>query len=254
MRIAIITVAGISSRFNYGIKEDKKELKCIYTTDDIKSTLLYHLVNKCSFADKIIIVGGYLFDRLQSFCEQNLLSEFSGIELVRNEHYTDLGSGYSLYLGINAAMKYHPSEVVFVEGDLDIDDDSFSKVVIADKSVLTYTSEPIYANKAVVLYSDSSGRYHYAFNSSHGTLIIKEPFSSILNSGQTWKFTNISLLENANRVFREKNLDGTNLSIIQNYIDEIDTSEIELVFLNRWTNCNTREDYLKIKEVWEAEK
>ena len=41
MKAAIITVAGISSRFNEGIPEDKKELKAIFTEQTEKETLLY---------------------------------------------------------------------------------------------------------------------------------------------------------------------------------------------------------------------
>ena len=39
-RVAIITVAGISSRFNKGIDESDKVLKCLYTEDDKTDTLL----------------------------------------------------------------------------------------------------------------------------------------------------------------------------------------------------------------------
>ena len=67
MKAAIITVAGISSRFNEGVPEDKKELKAIYTEGNEKDTLLYHLLLKCSFADKIIIVGGYKFEDLNKY-------------------------------------------------------------------------------------------------------------------------------------------------------------------------------------------
>ena len=34
MKIAIITVAGISSRFNEGVPEEERELKAIYTETD----------------------------------------------------------------------------------------------------------------------------------------------------------------------------------------------------------------------------
>ena len=59
MKAAIITVAGISSRFNEGVTEDRKELKAIYSENGSQNTLLYHLLLKCSYADKIILVGGY---------------------------------------------------------------------------------------------------------------------------------------------------------------------------------------------------
>lgn len=251
MRAAIITVAGISSRFNEGIPEDKKELKAIYTERTEKDTLLYHLLLKCAYADKIIVVGGYKFENLEKYCgrlEDDLRQK---VVTVYNEHYEDLGSGYSLYLGLKKAFEFDVEEVLFVEGDLDIDGASFDSVVKSEKSVLTYTYEPIYANKAVVLYKDDKGQYRYAFNSSHGLLSIDSPFSCILNSGQTWKFTEMSALKKANDVFFAETKDGTNLRIIQNYLDA--GIETELIPLKRWTNCNTKEDFRKIVSYWEED-
>ena len=251
-KVAIITIAGISSRFNEGIEEDKKVLKCLYTEGGKEETLLYHLMKKCSFADHIILVGGYKFEDLCAFYKKDLAEEFPDVTIVLNEHYSDLGSGYSLYLGIKSALGHDPEEILFVEGDLDIDNESFAKVVDADKSVLTYTYEPIYANKAVVLYKDEKDEYRYAFNSSHGLLTIDSPFSCILNSGQTWKFTQVDKLKAANDMFIENDRADTNLRIIQNYLDA--GAEVDLVALNRWTNCNTRDDYRKIVSYWEEEK
>ena len=234
------------------MEEDKKVLKCLYTEAGKEETLLYHLMKKCSYADHIILVGGYRFKDLVSFYKDELLEEFPNVTLVQNEHYSDLGSGYSLYLGIQAAVKHNPSEILFVEGDLDIDNASFARVVDSDKSVLTYTYEPIYANKAVVLYKDDKDQYRYAFNSSHGLLTIDSAFSCILNSGQTWKFTEVEKLNIANDKFYETTKADTNLRIIQNYLNA--GVEIDLVPLNRWTNCNTRGDYRKIVSYWEEER
>lgn len=252
MKVAIITIAGISSRFNEGIAEDRKVLKCLYTESDKKNTLLYRLMKKCSYADHIILVGGYKYEDLCAFYRDNLMREFPDTGLVENVHYSDLGSGYSLYLGIKAAEKYNPNESLFVEGDLDIDEDSFNCVINSPHSVLTYTSETIYANKSVVLYQNGESKFKYAFNSSHGMLQIDEPFSCILNSGQIWKFRNIKALNNANENFFQNEKEGTNLGIIQRYIDA--ESDIELIPIKRWTNCNTREDYRKILNYWRNEK
>jgi CTP:phosphocholine cytidylyltransferase-like protein len=252
MKIAIITIAGISSRFNEGIEEDKKVLKCLYTEGGKEETLLYHLMKKCSYADHIVLVGGYKFEDLCSFYKSELIEEFPNVSLVLNKHYSDLGSGYSLYLGIQAAIKHNTSEILFVEGDLDIDNASFARVVESEKSVLTYTFEPIYANKAVVLYKDDKDQFRYAFNSNHGLLTIDSAFSCILNSGQTWKFTEVDKLKAANDKFFETAKADTNLRIVQNYLDA--GVEIDLVPLNRWTNCNTRDDYRRIVSYWEDEK
>lgn len=251
MRVAIITIAGVSSRFNQGIGEENKVLKCLYTEGGKENTLLYHLMKKCSFANHIILVGGYKYEDLCAFYKNELSTEFPNVVLVENDHYADFGSGYSLYLGIKASENYAPDEVLFVEGDLDIDNDSFLKVVDSEKSVLTFTHEPIYANKAVVLYKDGSENYKYAFNSLHGLLSIDEPFSCILNSGQTWKFTDFHALTEANEEFFKNDKVGTNLGIIQRYVDSVDSGSIELIPLMRWTNCNTREDYRTIKNYWE---
>ena len=45
-------------------------------------------------------------------------------------------------------------------------------------------------------------------------------------------------------------IEDTNLAIIQKYFDLVDNDEIELIGLNHWVNCNTREDYKLIKEYW----
>ncbi len=252
MKIAIITVAGISSRFNEGIVEEKRVLKCLYTEGDKKDTLLYHLLKKCSYADRIILVGGYKYEDLCGFYKNELIEEYPNVRLVLNEHYSDLGSGYSLYLGIQVAMKHNPTEILFVEGDLDIDNTSFRAVVDANESVLTYTYEPIYANKAVVLYKDDMELYHYAFNSDHGMLTITSPFSCIFNSGQVWKFTEIEKLRDANEQFFREKKEDTNLRIIQNYLNT--GVKVDLIPLIRWTNCNTRNDYKRIASYWEDEK
>ena len=252
MKIAIITNAGISSRFNEGVPDNLKKLKAIYYENDSKDTLLYHQLLKCSYADKIILVGGYKYENLREYVQTLESGLQSKITMVLNDHFEDLGSGYSLYLGLEEAFKYDPSEVLFVEGDLDIDNDSFERVVSSDKSILTYTYEPIYANKAVVLYKDDADRYRYAFNSSHGMLTIESPFSCILNSGQTWKFTEVDKLKVANAKFYDEAKGDTNLRIIQNYLDM--GVEATIVPLDRWTNCNTRDDYRKIVLYWESEK
>ena len=254
MRVAIITVAGISSRFNEGIPENEKKLKAIYTETDAQDTLLYHLLKKCSYADQIVVVGGYKFEDLYTYYVEHLSENFSNVVFVKNEHFADLSSGYSLYLGIKEAVRLNADEVLFVEGDLDIDEESFDKVIRADGDVLTYNYEPIYADKAVVLYKNDKEQFQYAFNSSHGMLTINAPFSCMLNSGQLWKFKDVDALGIANDKFYDKNKAGTNLIIIQNYIDARGSDKFSLVGLKRWTNCNTRQDYHNICTYWEEER
>ena len=251
MKIAVITAAGLSNRFNIGVPEKDRELKTIYSERDRKNTLLYHLLQKCMFADQIIIVGGYKFKSLEEYCEGLEQELQKKICLVFNEYYEELASGYSLYLGLQESFKYGAEEIVFVEGDLDIDYESFIKVIQSQKSVLTYTYEPIYADKAVVLYKNCNNKFCYSFDTEHGLLSIQSPFSCILNSGQFWKFTEIEALRNANKQFFEECRDGTNLYIIQKYLDA--GVEVELIGLKQWTNCNTKEDYKEIVSRWEED-
>lgn len=251
MKIAIITIAGISSRFNEGIPESEKKIKAIFNEGNLKDTLLYHLLMKLSDFNKIILVGGYKFEDLKDYCVSLEESYRDKIVLVYNDHFEDLGSGYSLHLGLKEAFKHEPDEILFVEGDLDIDNESFEKIILSKQSVLTYTYEPIYANKAVVLYKNDDDRYCYAYNSSHGFLTIDSPFSCILNSGQTWKFKDVSKLKRACEDFFRISKGTTNLRIIQNYLDQ--NVAVELIPLKRWTNCNTRSDYRKIITYWRNE-
>ena len=255
MRAAVITIAGISSRFNEGKPEKDKRHKIIYYDGEKKNTLLYHLVEKCMYADKIILVGGNKYEDVQKYCTELPEQIKSKIILVYNEHYADLSSGYSLYIGLNElfSRNEYVDEVLFVEGDLDIDKESFDNVVNYESDVLTYSYEPIYANKSVVLYKNQFNKFKYAFNSNHGLLKIDEAFSLILNSGQLWKFKDIEKLKKAIVNFYKGERVGTNLFIIQSYIDLKDSNDFELIGLKRWTNCNTREDYKKILKYWKEE-
>lgn len=253
MKIAIITVAGISSRFNEGINEEYMQLKSIYYEGKRRDTLLMHLVMHCSFADKIIIVGGYKYDDLEIYMTQELPYDLkSKVVLMYNPHYRDFASGYSFYMGLKRAFKEDDlEEILFVEGDLAIDSDSFRRVAESKRTVLTYNHEPIDAKKAVVLYRNNRGKYNYAFDSSHGLLTIEEPFSCIFNSGQLWKFIDINALKGAAENFFNTELEGTNLKIIQEYLNRISEENIELIGLKKWVNCNTRKDFHKIAAFWE---
>ncbi len=252
MKVALITAAGVSSRFNEGISEEEKKLKTIYSEKDKTDTLLFHLLEKCVFADKIILVGGYKYDELKAYCEELPDSMKNKIIPVYNGLYAELASGYSLYIGLKTVFDNFGDveEILFVEGDLDVDKDSFCRVINASHNVLTYSLEPIYAKKAVVLYKNMHDHFQYVFNSNHGLLKIDEAFSVILNSGQIWKFTETEKLKVINQRFCQAEKNATNLWIVQNYIDSCDSVSFELIRLLRWTNCNTREDYRKILTYW----
>ena len=105
MKVAIITVAGISSRFNVGF--EIPQLKAIYFEEDVRNTLFFHLLKKCSFADCIIIVGGYKFDDLKNYIDKNVVTDLKGkIIVVYNEFFQKYSSGYSLFLGLKKSHSF----------------------------------------------------------------------------------------------------------------------------------------------------
>ena len=255
MKIAIITVAGISSRFNKDVPNDEMVLKCLYYEENPKDTLIYRMLEKLSYADKIVIVGGFKFDDLIDYSNEHIPSDIKDkCNFIYNDHFDDLSSGYSLYLGIKESFNISSDigEILFVEGDLDVDVESFNKVIDSKNSVLTINPEPIYSNKAVVLYQNENDDFVYAFNSDHGLLSINEPFKAIFNSGQIWKFTDMEALKIANDNFKEYLIADTNLGIIQKYFDLIKNNNIDVIGFKHCVNCNTRKDYELIKNYWET--
>ncbi len=250
MKCVVITVAGIASRFNRDFSDEK--LKAIYYEEDYRETILYQLLNKSSEADKIIVVGGYLFEELSQYISERLEPALRDkIELIYNEFYDSLASGYSLYVGLQHALQDKKwDEIVFVEGDLEIDRESFERVCQSKKDVFTYTSEIIDSKKAVVVYEDTDHKYHFIYSTEHGCLKIEDAFYYIYNSGQCWKFTDMDALQEATNDFVKINKADTNLLIIQKYFDTREKEQIEPLHLERWINCNTREDYKRAKEFW----
>lgn len=80
-------------------------------------------------------------------------SEFQGIQreicLVYNEKFSEYGSGYSLFLGLKKALELCADEVVFAEGDLYVDRQSYMSVYRATGGVVTCNNEPISADRSV---------------------------------------------------------------------------------------------------------
>ena len=240
MKTLIITVAGTATRFNRDTAEPT--LKCLYEIGGYKNTLLYQILDKARDYDEYIIVGGYLYDKLQSFVEQSLKEFKDKIKLVFNPEYSTFGSGYSLILGIEAVSPVS-TEVLFVEGDLYFDNNDFEKIKESDRAVFTVNHELITAKKAVVVYENFEGKLRYLYDTSHSYLQIPEPFLAIFNSGQVWKFTDISKLNKVLNSLTPNQIKGTNLEIIQGYFGDLGSEEYEMVAFNTWHNCNTVKDY-----------
>ena len=245
MNVLLITVAGTSTRFSASI--GRPCLKCIYHEGDVRDTILYRLL-EMSVHDRIIIVGGYMFEALKEFLSDVPFADKA--ILVNNEEYADYGSGYSLYLGLKKALEMGADEIVFAEGDLSVPDREFKEVCGSLKNVITYNHEPIMADRSVVLYSNEDGRIVYLYDAGHKVLEIKEPFISIYNSGQIWKFIDRKGITDAMEEMDEKDWKGTNLTFIQRYFDMIDPKNVEFIGFSEWVNCNTVADYRRtLREI-----
>lgn len=247
VKLLIVTVAGSSARFSKSL--GKEVLKCIYYQNDFSESLLYRMLHQPVEFDKYIIVGGYKFEELKNVVK-NKFQEFKDkIVLIKNDFFMKYGSGYSLYCGINEALNYQFDEIVFAEGDLFVDMESFVKISNTANNVITCNSDPILANKAVAFYFDEKNIVHYIYDTGHSTLVIQEPFLSIYNSGQIWKFANESLIRKVYANMSEKEWQGTNLVMIENYFKQVNVENYEMIRCKNWINCNTIEDFEKIEKV-----
>lgn len=243
MRLLLVTVAGCSTRFSRSL--GREVIKCLYNEGDKSTSLLYRLLRQPVEFDKIIIVGGYRYNKLKTVIMEWFSDIIDRISVIENPYYAEYGSGYSLYIGLKEAVKYDFDEIVFAEGDLFLDSVSFTSVVNSKKSVITTNSEAILAKKAVAFYTDVRGIVHYIYDTSHNALVINEPFLGIYNSGQTWKFNNQLVVRNIFENMSEDSWKGTNLVFVENYFQALSGKEYEIINFNDWVNCNTVEDYRK---------
>lgn len=246
MKILIITVAGMSTRFSESL--GYAWLKCLYYQNSIEESLLYKILHHNVKFDYYVVVGGYMFDELTSVIA-NYFQEFQDkIILIQNTHYKDYASGYSLCLALEQVLRMDCDEIVFAEGDLYVDEESFQRIYNTPNNVITCNREPILASKAVAFYFDNNYGIHYIYDTSHHILEIKEPFLGIFNSGQVWKFTDTKRLRQAMEDITKQEWQGTNLVLIQKYFGALQKKDYEIVTFREWINCNTISDYERIKK------
>lgn len=244
MRALIVTVAGMARRFSESVGYDC--LKCMYQDENFPEGLLPRLLRQAAAFDRIVLVGGFLYGELCEKVAAQLPQLMHKITFVKNPHYSDYGSGYSLYLGLCAVIGEPFDEVIFAEGDLYLDSESFARVVCANADVITTSPEPILANKAVAFYYDTRKMLHYIYDTAHQALEIKEPFLGIFNSGQVWKFYRPELLRRTVKAVSDEEWKGTNLVLVQRYFETLAEGEYELIPFKTWVNCNTVDDLIKI--------
>lgn len=251
MTVFITTVAGVASRFNRDLNTPTP--KCIFYKQDPKATLLYGLLDRARDCDRLIAVGGYQYEALKAYAETHLTEFADKLELVYNPHYADYGSGYSLYLGLEAAKRYHPETILFSEGDLYYPAAALQQVLAAEGDVFTVSTAPIEADKSVVVYQNEQGYYRYLFDTGHRSLCIPEPFLAVYNSAQVWKFHNPEKVYAIVSQLNQQQLAGTNLEIIGRYFGDIPPGQVTIVTMNPWLNCNTVADYDRMVAFWKGE-
>lgn len=244
MKILIVTVAGLSSRFSESL--GYACLKCLYHENGIEESLLYRMLHQDGEFDYYILVGGFQYEELEAAVERDFQDLHDKILLVRNWHYADYGSGYSLYLGLKKLMEMDFEEAVFAEGDLYVDRKCFRRVFDSPSNVITRSREEILASKAVAYYYDRNYGIHYIYDTAHCSLEIKEPFLGIFNSGQIWKFADAVHLRKSFESIREKEWQGTNLAFIQRYFGTLQKEEYDVITFNKWINCNVVSEYRRI--------
>ena len=103
MKVLIITVAGMSTRFSRSV--GKPVIKCLYHNKSLKDSLLYILLERSREFDYFIIVGGYRYKELCETIRASFKKFSDRILLIENPYYSTYGSGYSLYLGLQKALK-----------------------------------------------------------------------------------------------------------------------------------------------------
>lgn len=246
-RVAIITIAGESSRFaqSLGLKKTKLH-KSIYTESSYKDTLLYFQISILKENNyDIIIVTGHCWDRIKKYVIMYFGNDYATkkIKLVYNKLYLQ-GSESSLVAGLQYVIDHDPyDEILFVEGDLHFDKKSIKNITRSTDSVLTYNTDLITAETSVAVYIKQDNSPKFIYDTEHNSLYIAERFKAIYNSAQIWKFTNMPTIK---YILKSNKLTGfgTNLNFIQPYFEMIDTFKIMQV--DKWKNCNTVSDYRSI--------
>ena len=243
-RTAIVTLAGTSSRFSRSVgRECHKSLFREHPQDDSLLDWQLSLLERFGFAN-IVLVGGYKFDELVSMV--NLRYADWPITVVRNDHYSDWGSCYSLCLGIDAVPDDSTS-VTFLEGDLLFDGEAFAELLSIEDDAITANKSIVDARTSVAFYVSRSGRLRYIYDTAHSSLKIEEPFIRIGNSGQVWQFANAKRLKACALRCGETEWHGTNLLPIIDYYSTVDACAIRICSFDKWFNCNTISDYRSMK-------
>ena len=241
----IITLAGMSSRFSRSVgRECHKSFYREVPEDDCLLDWQLDLTKRYGF-EQIVLVGGYKYDELEKLVQKNHAD--LPVKLVPNDHYADLGSCYSLCLGVEAVDEDAVS-VVFLEGDLLFDSQTFDELAALNDDAITATRSIVDAKTSVAFFTTVAGRLRYVYDTRHESLKVDEPFTRIGNSGQVWQFADVAKLKASVRGLSKDDWKGTNLVPILKYFEGVDARTVRVCQFNAWFNCNTIADYRAMKK------
>ena len=241
----IITLAGTSSRFSRSVgRECHKSFYREAPEDDCLLDWQLYLAKRHGF-EEIVLVGGYKYEELEKLLQEKHAN--LPVKLVRNDHFADLGSCYSLCLGVKAVDEDAVS-VVFLEGDLLFDSQTFAELVTLNDDAITATRSIVDAKTSVAFFTTEDGRLRYVYDTRHESLKVDEPFTCLGNSGQVWQFADVAKLKKSVRGLSGDDWKGTNLVPILKYYEGIDARTVRVCQFNSWFNCNTIADYRAMKK------
>lgn len=237
----LITSAGLSSRFSKSVGHDV--LKITYHEGNPQQSLLgfqLDMARQLGMAPVILVVG-YRSEEVRSFVS-TYYADYD-ITIVENERYHDWGTCYSFALGVEKARQMRVEDLIYMEGDLVIDQYSMQRLASTVKDVISTNSELITGSTSVACYVGKDGLLHYIYDTQHEALYIPEPFAILGNSGQVWKFSTANTLFDIVASLDEKELSGTNLIPIERYFQQVGIEEVTWLRFTDWVNCNEVEDY-----------
>ncbi len=241
----IITLAGTSSRFSRSVgSECHKSFYRETPNDDCLLDWQLDLARRHGF-EQIVLVGGYKYEELERQVQNNYAD--LPVKLVLNDHFADLGSCYSLCLGVEAVDEDAVS-VVFLEGDLLFDSQTFDELASLNDDAITATRSIVDAKTSVAFFTTVEGRLRYVYDTRHESLKVDEPFTRLGNSGQVWQFADVAKLKASVHGLSKDDWKGTNLVPILKYYEGVDARTVRVCQFNAWFNCNTIADYWAMKK------
>lgn len=255
-KFLLITCAGQATRFK---KSGGNTHKSIFSIDgDILKSPLGIMCQYAKFVERTpVIVTGFMANEIDDALLE--LSSKLGIRICStyNEHYLDLGSNESLICGLQFILQnydYDDYDIIFAEGDLMVDFDTFREIANSQNCVITTNGNSVIdMTKAVVVYQNNRNVYKWAYDSVHNSVSIEDA-RWLAESGQIWKFkiSDYDLFNIFDGLIAKDHKD-TNLNMIYKIFATLsEFSDIDIKTFKQWFNVNTVNDYkLAIQSLYE---